>query len=235
MPFDKKPPRKTLAPRTVRSPKFEPGLPSRQQILDMIAHAEGEVGKREIAKAFSLKGNEKIQLKALLKDMAEEGLIDGRRTAYHRMGGVPKVTVLRVIEIEDGDPIAIPDNWEAEDGAPPRLRVIETRVPQKKGPQMRGVGALRPGDRILSHTEETPAGWVARPMKKLDNQTEGVMGVVEIDGAGKAWLAPIDKRERHSAPISDLGGAAAGLLVMAEPTGRSPRAGMRVVAVPGRT
>jgi ribonuclease R len=236
MPSDKKPPRKTLSPRTARpsrAPKFEPGLPSRQQILDLIAHAEGEVGKREIAKAFGLKGQEKIQLKALLKDMAEEGLIDGRRTAYHRMGGVPKVTVLRVIEIEDGDPIAVPDRWEAEEGAPPRLRVIEMRVPQKKGPQMRGVGALRPGDRILSHTEETPAGWVARPMKKLDNQAEAIMGVVEIDGAGKAWLAPIDKRERHAAPISDLGGAEAGLLVMAEPTGRSPRAGMRVVAVLG--
>ena len=37
-------------------------------------------------------------LKALLKDMADEGLIDsapGR--AFHKAGGVPKVTVLRVV------------------------------------------------------------------------------------------------------------------------------------------
>ena len=40
-------------------------------------------GKREIAKAFGLKGQEKIALKALLKDMAEEGLIDGRKTVLH--------------------------------------------------------------------------------------------------------------------------------------------------------
>ena len=83
-------------------PKPRPiGLPSRQQILDFITTAPGLSGKREIARAFGLKGQEKIQLKALLKDMADEGLIDGNRAAFHRMGGVAKVTVLRVIEIED--------------------------------------------------------------------------------------------------------------------------------------
>ena len=41
-------------------------------------------------------------LKALLKDMADEGLIDsapGR--AFHQMGGVPKVTVLRIVDVDD--------------------------------------------------------------------------------------------------------------------------------------
>jgi ribonuclease R len=64
--------------------------------------------------------------------MAEEGLIDGKRTAYHRMGGVPKVTVLRVVEIEDGTPVAVPDRWEPEDASkPPRLLVVEPRGPKK--------------------------------------------------------------------------------------------------------
>jgi ribonuclease R len=58
-------------------------------------------------------------------------------------------------------------------------------------------------------------------MKRLPQQSEQIMGVVEIDGAGKGWLAPIDKRERHAAPISDLGGAEAGQLVLAEPAGRT--------------
>ena len=44
----------------------QPGLPTRQQVLDFIARAEEEVGKREIARHFGLKGNEKIQLKSLL-------------------------------------------------------------------------------------------------------------------------------------------------------------------------
>ncbi|WP_128892617.1 ribonuclease R [Erythrobacter sp. HKB08] len=204
------------------------GLPSREQVLEFIQSADGIVGKREIGKAFGLKGQEKIALKRLLKDMAEEGLIDGKKTAYHRMGGVPKVTVLRVVDIEDGEPYAIPDAWQPEDGTtPPRLRVIEN----KKGRTRQA--ALRTGDRILARTEETGGGWRAHVMKKLPARTEGLMGVVEMDGSGKPWLAPTDKRVRNSSPIADLGGAEEGQLVVAEPAGRSPRSGVKVVEVLG--
>lgn len=207
-----------------KSPQIAPGLPSRKQVLDFIANSDEPAGKREIARAFGLKGQEKIQLKALLKDMADEGLIDGKRTAYHRMGGVPKVTVLRVIDIDEGEAIGIPDSWQPDDATPPpRLRLIE------KG---RG-SAVRKGDRVLARTEETATGWIAFPMKTLPAREEQVMGVVEIDRTGKGWLAPVDKRERSSAPIADLGGAEAGQLVLAEPAGRSPRSGVKVTAVLG--
>ena len=51
-------------------PKPTTGLPSRKQILDSIASSEASAGKRELARAFGLKGQEKIALKALLRDMA---------------------------------------------------------------------------------------------------------------------------------------------------------------------
>ena len=202
----------------------QPGLPSRQQILDFIASSAEPAGKREIARTFGLKGQEKILLKALLKDMAEEGLIDGNRTAFHRVGGVPKVTVLRVIDTDDGEAVAIPDSWNPDDATPPpRLRLRE----KGKG------SALRNGDRVLARTEETATGWIAHPMKKLPTMTDQVLGVVEIDRSGKGWLAPVDKRVRNSSPIADLGGAEEGQLVLAEPAGRSPRSGVKVTAVLG--
>lgn len=71
-------------------PKRPAGLPTRNQILDFISSSDSPAGKREIAKAFGLHAADKIALKALLKDMADEGLIDsapGR--AFHKMGGVP--------------------------------------------------------------------------------------------------------------------------------------------------
>src|SRR5256885_17248665 len=77
--------------------KRSAGLPTRKQILDFIASSDQPAGKREISRAFGLSGQEKIDLKRLLKDMADEGLIDsspGR--AFHKSGGVPKVTELRV-------------------------------------------------------------------------------------------------------------------------------------------
>lgn len=206
--------------------KFTQGLPTRQQVLDFIASSAVPAGKREIGKAFGLKGQEKIQLKALLRDMADEGLIDGNRSAFHRMGGVSKVTVLRVVDTEDGEAIAIPDQWQPDDASPPpRLRVIEKA--RGKFP------ALKVGERILARTEEAGAGWLAHVMKKLPTTSEQVMGVVELDGAGKPWLAPVDKRVRSSSPIGDLGGAVEGNLVLAEPAGRSPRFGVKVTQVLG--
>ncbi|MEO6388551.1 MAG: VacB/RNase II family 3'-5' exoribonuclease [Croceibacterium sp.] len=210
-------------------PKLQvPGLPTREQVIEFIQTSDTPAGKREIARAFGLKGQEKIALKRLLKDMADEGLIDGQKSAFHRMGGVPKVTVLRVVDVEDGEAVAVPDAWQPDDGAaPPRLRLIEV----KKGKSHQA--ALKVGDRVLARTEEAGSGWIAHPMKKLPSQGEGTLGVVELDGSGKAWLAPVDKRVRTSSPIADLGGAEAGQLVLVEAVSRSPRSGVKVIEVLG--
>src|SRR5919106_1652942 len=195
------------------------GLPSREQILDFIQTSDEPAGKREIARAFGLKGQEKVALKALLRDMADEGLIDsapGR--AFHRMGGVPKVTVLRVVDVDDsGRAWAVPERWEAE-SPPPRLRVME-----RKG----GGAALGVGDRILARTEEGKHGWLAHPMKKLLKGSELVLGVVHQEGTNH-WLRPVEKKERRELPIAELGDAAAGDLVLAEKVGRPPHLAARI-------
>src|SRR5690348_11821569 len=199
------------------------GLPSRKQILDFIASSDQPAGKREIARAFGLSGQTKIDLKRLLKDMADEGLIDsspGR--AFHKSGGVPKVTVLRVAAVDDGGAVwAVPEQWHAE-GPSPRLRVIERGRP----------GALGIGDRVLARTEEKGQGLIAHPMKKLARSAELVLGVVRKDGE-RFWLSPVDKRERRELFISDVKDAEAGDLVMCEVTGRPPRVSARVDAILG--
>ncbi len=198
------------------------GLPTPKQILDFIAQSGAPAGKREIARAFSLTGHEKILLKALLKDMADEGLIDsapGR--AFHKSGGVPKVTVLRVVSVEDGQVLATPEGWHADTPAP-RLRVIE------RGRR----SALTLGDRILARTEEAGAGHVAHVMKKLERSADLVLGVVRADG-DRLFLSPVDKRERREFAITDLADAQPGDLVLAEPGGRAPRFTARVDAVLG--
>src|SRR4029453_15258361 len=204
-----------------RKPK--PGLPTRQQILDFIAQSGQPAGKREIGRAFGLSGHDKILLKALLKDMADEGLIDsspGR--AFHKAGGVPKVTVLRIAEVDDGGNVwAVPEQWHADTPAP-KLRVIE------RGRR----SALGLNDRILARTEERGQGHVALPMKKLARAAELVLGVVRQEG-DRYWLTPVEKKERRELPISDLKDAQPGDLVLCEPSGRPPRVSARVDAVLG--
>ena len=200
-------------------------LPTREQVLDFIQSADQAAGKREIAKAFGLHGAEKIALKKLLRDMGDEGLIDaGPGRAFHRMGGIPKVTVLRIVHIDDaGRAQAVPERWEGE-GEPPRLRVME-----RKG---QGTPALGIGDRILARNEEQGGGWVAHPMKKLLKGSELVLGVVHKEGDAH-WLRPVEKKERRELPITDLGDAQPGDLVLAEKAGRPPRLTARVDAVLG--
>ncbi|MDB5691125.1 MAG: rnr [Alphaproteobacteria bacterium] len=201
------------------------GLPTRQQILDFIAGSDDPAGKREIARAFGLSGADKIALKTLLADMADEGLIDsapGR--AFHQAGGVPKVTVLRVTDVDDsGQAWAVPERWES-DVPEPRLRVLER--------QGRG-SALGVGDRILARTEQRGSGYAAHPMKKLLKGSELVLGVVHQEGEKGYWLRPVEKKERRELPISELGPAQAGDLVLAEKTGRPPRLTARVSQVLG--
>lgn len=195
------------------------GLPTREQVLDFIQTSPTPAGKREIARAFGLSAQDKIALKALLKDMADEGLIDsapGR--AFHKMGGLPKVTVLRIADVDDGGNVwAVPDRWEA-DTPPPRLRVRE------RGKR----GALGVGARILARTEEAGAGWIAHPMKKLERSSEQMLGVLRQEGDA-LWLQGVDKKERHEFLVVDAGGAEAGDLVLAEKAGRPPRITARVV------
>jgi ribonuclease R len=176
-----RPPRASRPPRSGR--KRPEGLPSRKQILDFIASSDRPAGKREIARAFGLSGQDKIDLKRLLKDMADEGLIDsspGR--AFHQAGGVPKVTVLRVQSVDDsGRVFAVPEQWHAETAAP-RIRLVE-------GGKRSALGI---GDRVLCRTEQNGDAFIAHPMKKLERSAELVLGVVRRDGE-RFWLSPVDK------------------------------------------
>ena len=198
-------------------------LPSRKQIVDFISSSDQPAGKREIARAFGLKGNDKIALKKLLNDMGDEGLIEtARGRAFNKTGGIPKVTVLKVVDAdEDGNIWAMPEQWEAETPAP-RLRVIEK---QRRG-------ALGVGDRVLARTEERGKGFVAHPLKKLAKKTELLLGVLRKEGS-RFWLTPVEKKERRELPVSDTNDGQAGDLVLCELHGRGRQVSARVDAVLG--
>jgi ribonuclease R len=200
-----------------------PGLPSKKEILDFIADSGQPAGKREIARAFGVKGSDKIALKKLLNEMGEEGLVEtSKGRALHPAGGVPKVTVLRILDADDDGRIwARPEQWEA-DSAPPRIRVIE------KGRQ----SALGPGDRILARTEKRDGGHVAHPLKTLARQAQLVLGVLRKEGS-RYWLTPVEKKERRELAVSDTGDGEAGDLVLCELVGRGRQVSAKVDAVLG--
>jgi ribonuclease R len=196
--------------------KSGPALPSRQAILDFMSGSEGKVGKREIARAFGISGGDKITLKHMLRDMADEGLIKRRRKHVHRPGDLPSVVVLSIEGIDDlGDPIGIPVEWDEEHGAPPRI-VIATDRKERRGKE-RAPGI---GDRILARLtpDEETGGFIGRVIKLLERQPKAALGIVrKLDG--EVRVIPIDRRGKElMVPPGATNGAEDGDLVSVEVT-----------------
>jgi ribonuclease R len=177
-----------LAPKTQRR-KQAPALPSRQAILDFIAESSGKVGKREIARAFGVTGADRIELKRILRDLADEGLIEGRRTRIRRPGDLPSVTVLTVVGVDDqGEPIGVPVEWDDEWGPSPRIVI----APDAKGRR----GATRApglGDRVLARLQPEGDGFTARIIKLLERKPKAALGIFRRHGE-EGRVIPVDRR-----------------------------------------
>jgi ribonuclease R len=195
--------------RAVRS---EDGLPTKQDVLDFIASAQDKVGKREIAKAFSIKGAERRDFKALLDEMAAEGLLIGNRKEFRQPGHLPPVTVLEVKEIDrDGDLVAEPLTWNVDEGVRPRAIVTEQPV----GRTGRGAGVpAGPGDRILAKLtrldEPSPAGalYEAVVIRRLPREKHRMLGIFRAGRTRGGSIEPIDRKalkEWAVAPGDDNG------------------------------
>ncbi|MGB7405219.1 MAG: RNB domain-containing ribonuclease, partial [Pacificimonas sp.] len=194
-------------------------IPSRDDILAFVEDSADPVGKRDIAKAFGIKGGDNRRaLRQLLSAMADEGALDfGPGKSVHKGGGLPPVTVLTVTSVEDGQLFAAPERWD-HDTPPPRVRVKEGRGRGGKG-GARNARALGEGDRILARIEETGRGHVAHVMKRIGKRAEEMLGILRRDASG--WfLQPTDKRIRKTFPVADTGGADDGELVLARVDGR---------------
>lgn len=200
-------------------------LPSKDQIRAWIAENPGSAAKRDIAKAFGIKGDARIELKRMLREMEEEGALDRRARRYDTPGALPPVAVLAVEPDAQGDLFARPLEAGVEAG---EARILV--LPQKGDP------ALGKGDRILArltavegqdHTHE------ARLIRRLGVNPGKVLGIFR-QGAEGGRILPIDKGQDKEWRVARdaTGGARDGELVEAETVGR-PRLGLpaaRIVA-----
>ncbi|MAW87657.1 MAG: ribonuclease R [Phyllobacteriaceae bacterium] len=208
-------------------------MPTRDEILRYIAENPDAAGKRELAKAFNLKGDARVELKQMLRELQDEGLIEKRRKRLSRPGALPQVTVLEIFGRDsDGGLVARPMEWDEADGVAPVVAVKTARHATGRQP---GVG-----DRVLAKTfasdrDEGPA-YSARVMKVLDKRRDAVLGVFRELADGSLRIEPVDrKQDELVVEAEDRGDAKPGDLVEVQP-GRSPRHGLgraKVMAVIG--
>lgn len=195
-----------------KAAKYRPGtLPTREAILEAIAQFPEIDSKREIARHFGVKGDDRIPLKVLLKDMENDGLLSRKRKAIRVTSELPAVTVLDIPSDADPENLhAFPAKWDESEGEKPRVTVTI-------GKDARVVPA--PGDRILARIqrgEGVAPTYTARPMKVLDKPRKADIGIVRMDNDG-ARLVPIDRKAREMRiSAGDLGDAKDGDLVEVE-------------------
>src|SRR5215468_4860831 len=138
-----------LNPQSRRQTSF----PSKEDVLAFIGKEAGNVGTREIARAFGLKNADRATLKQMLRDLADEGKIERRRKKLHRAGALPEVVVADITASDaDGELVAVPAEWDEEaHGEPPKIRL---HVPRRAGRgEVPGIG-----DRALVRTERSSDG-----------------------------------------------------------------------------
>jgi len=161
-------------------------FPSKKDIINWIRDNPGKSGKREIGRAFGIKGAARQELKALLRDLQQSGEITRERKAFRKRGTLPPVTVMRVAHADaDGDLILEPDKWE-EDGPAPKALY----VPRKGGP------ALAKGDKILAKLALVQADppYEARLIRKLGSvEKDRILGIFR-EGSQGGRIVPVDKK-----------------------------------------
>ncbi|MEM6848174.1 MAG: RNB domain-containing ribonuclease, partial [Pseudomonadota bacterium] len=160
-------------------------LPSRDENLKFVSETPGRVGKREIARAFQVKGGDRVYLKQLLQEMADEGLLAKSGKGLREPSELPPVTVLAVSErTADGDLLAQPVSWD-EAGEPPKVRLL------LRGP------APGMGDRLLARIQKDDNGYTGKVIKVIEKRPTTQLAVVERV-RGIARLTPTSKKERDT-------------------------------------
>jgi len=199
-------------------------LPSKEDILAFVADNPGKAGKREIARHFGIVGGARIHLKKMLKDLAEEGLVEKRSKRMIRPGDLPPVFVVNLIaRDEDGELLGEPVDWDDEEhGEPPRVLILTGKTKATQ-PGM--------GDRALIRLTEAAetgpeAHYVARVIKVLEKKQGALLGILrKRDGNRPPYLEPIDRKQRElDVDPQDLKEAEDGDLVSVQVT-RSGRYG----------
>ena len=205
-------PKKKSAPPRAKATAKQPALPSKTDIIAFLTGIEGESARRDLARHFGVKGAARAELRALLKEMEADGLIDlkpGKRIAV--AGHLPPVMPIDILSVDDdGDLECEPAGWR-EDHDPPMIRIAASHAAKQKPPP--GVG-----DRMLARlTDAGDNSYDAKIIKAIGKGAHRFLAVYNAK-RGYGTASPVERRTKGSFTIEpgDAGGAKDGDLVWVE-------------------
>ena len=194
-------------------------VPSREELLAFIKESATPIGKREIARAFGIKGDQRIELKALLRELRDVGEITpDRAKTFRDPKAMTDVAVLEIVRVDnDGHLIAVPQKYDEEkDGPPPRIEIAPHKTHGGPAPTV--------GDRVLgSLKRKGKEAYEARIIRRLGTGPKKILGLYEEPPGGKGigLVTPTDRKMRNTFEVraSDRNGAQPGDIVWVEAAG----------------
>ena len=175
--------------------KSPPRFPTKEEIAIFLNEAEGETSRRDIARAFQVKGEDRAKLRSLIKEMQSEGAV--RRAGPKKLASADALPPTLAIDImsvdDDGDMLCLPSSWEGET-EPPIIRLSAKAAREVKPPP--GVG-----DRLLARL--TPAGddgYDARIIRPLGRGAHKFLAVFRKTKSG-GIAEPVERRARNKFSI----------------------------------
>ncbi len=193
-------------------------FPDRESIVAFVKAQPGEAGTRELARHFGLKNESRAALRRILRELADEGVIEKRGKKVAEPKSLPPTIVADITGRDsDGELIATPAEWlEETDGPAPVIRI---HVPRKAAPGT----AAGVGDRALLRIEKPDnkheKTYRGRVIKLLDKARNRVLGIFRTLPNGDGRLIPIDKKQvgrELAIAVADANGAQDGDLISVE-------------------
>jgi ribonuclease R len=173
-------------------PKRLPRFPTKEEIAAFLSEAEGETSRRDIARAFNVKAEDRARLRTLIKEIQAEGAARpaGRRKIASATS-LPPVLAVDIMSVDDdGDMLCLPSAWEGET-EPPIIRLSAKAAKEAKPPP--GVG-----DRLLARL--SPAGddgYDARIIRPLGRGAHRFLAVFRKTKSG-GIAEPVERRARNT-------------------------------------
>ncbi|MCF2523983.1 ribonuclease R [Bradyrhizobium sp. G127] len=169
-------------------------FPDRESIVAFVRAQPGEAGTRELARHFGLKNESRAALRRIIRELADEGLIEKRGKKIAEPKSLPPTIVADITGRDsDGELLASPAEWlEETDGPAPIIRI---HVPRRPPPGT----AAGIGDRALLRVEKPDSkhekAYRGRVIKLLDKTSHRVLGIFRALPNGDGRLIPVDKKQ----------------------------------------
>ena len=167
---------------------------NRDTLIKTVRATEGHLTKRGLVRELGLSGDQRKDLRTLLKELTEDGtLIRTDRRTYRLADTLPNVMVLSIDRIDEhGDLIGVPAKWEGK-GNPPSVIIRDKKRHSKSKPASAGLGI---GERALCRITKKQDTFYGEIIKTFGEGPKRQLGVMMKGGRG--WrVRPVEKGARY--------------------------------------